>query len=42
LHGTNEPALVPGDPSHGCIRLHNSDVLRLKSLLSIGTPLLVR
>jgi lipoprotein-anchoring transpeptidase ErfK/SrfK len=42
LHGTNEPSLVPGDPSHGCIRLHNSDVLRLKSLLSIGTPLLVQ
>jgi lipoprotein-anchoring transpeptidase ErfK/SrfK len=41
LHGTNEPALVPGDPSHGCIRLHNSDILRLKSLLAIGTPLLV-
>jgi L,D-transpeptidase-like protein len=41
LHGTNEPSLVPGDPSHGCIRLHNSDILRLSSLLSIGTPLLV-
>jgi len=42
LHGTNEPALVPGDPSHGCIRLHNSDILRLKSMLSVGTPLLVQ
>lgn len=42
LHGTNEPALVPGDPSHGCIRLHNSDVLRLSRMLSIGTPLLVQ
>ncbi len=41
LHGTNEPSLVPGDPSHGCIRLHNSDILRLKSLVSIGTPMLV-
>lgn len=41
MHGTNEPQLVPGDPSHGCIRLHNSDVLRLKSLVQIGTPLLV-
>ena len=41
LHGTNEPSLVPGDPSHGCIRLHNSDVLRLAALVSIGTPLLV-
>jgi lipoprotein-anchoring transpeptidase ErfK/SrfK len=42
LHGTNEPSLVPGDPSHGCIRLHNSDVLRLSHMLSIGTPLLVQ
>jgi hypothetical protein len=42
LHGTNEPNLVPGDPSHGCIRLHNSDILRLKSLLPIGTPLWIQ
>ena len=41
LHGTNEPALVPGHPSHGCIRLHNSDVLTLSHLVQIGTPLLV-
>jgi lipoprotein-anchoring transpeptidase ErfK/SrfK len=40
--GTNEPQLVPGDPSHGCIRLHNSDVLALKSLVQIGTPLLIQ
>jgi len=42
MHGTNEPQLVPGDPSHGCIRLHNSDILRLKSLVQVGTPLLVQ
>lgn len=42
LHGTDQPALVPGDPSHGCIRLHNSDILRMSSLVGIGTPLLVR
>jgi hypothetical protein len=42
LHGTNEPQLVPGNPSHGCIRLHNSDVLRLSRLVSIGTPLLIQ
>jgi hypothetical protein len=41
LHGTDQPSLVPGDPSHGCIRLHNSDVLRLSRMVSIGTPLLV-
>ena len=46
LHGTNEPALVPGHPSHGCIRMHNNDVLTLARLTgganAIGTPLLVR
>lgn len=42
LHGTNEPWLVPGDPSHGCIRLHNSDITRLSSMVQVGTPLLVR
>jgi lipoprotein-anchoring transpeptidase ErfK/SrfK len=42
LHGTDEPSLVPGDPSHGCIRLHNSDILRLKKLLPIGTPLWIQ
>jgi lipoprotein-anchoring transpeptidase ErfK/SrfK len=42
LHGTNEPALVPGAPSHGCIRLHNSDILRLKNLVPIGTPIWVQ
>jgi hypothetical protein len=42
LHGTDEPALVPGAPSHGCIRLHNGDILRLKNLVPIGTPIWVR
>ncbi len=42
LHGTDESWLVPGDPSHGCIRLHNSDILRLKKLLPIGTPLWIQ
>jgi hypothetical protein len=42
LHGTNEPSLVPGAPSHGCIRLHNSDILRLESMVQVGTPLLVQ
>ena len=39
LHGTNEPALVPGRPSHGCIRLHNSDIVRLYRVLPLGTPI---
>jgi lipoprotein-anchoring transpeptidase ErfK/SrfK len=41
MHGTNEPGLVPGRPSHGCIRLHNADVLRIYPLVPVGTPLLI-
>lgn len=46
MHGTDQPQLVPGHPSHGCIRMHNSDVLTLERLLgganAIGTPLLIK
>ena len=41
LHGTNEPGLVPGRPSHGCIRLHNRDITRLYRRMPVGTPLRV-
>jgi lipoprotein-anchoring transpeptidase ErfK/SrfK len=42
IHGTNEPRLVPGRPSHGCIRMHNGDILRLARLMPIGTPVRIR
>jgi lipoprotein-anchoring transpeptidase ErfK/SrfK len=42
IHGTNEPQLLPGHVSHGCIRMRNSDILRLARLLPIGTPLTIR
>lgn len=38
IHGTDQPALVPGRPSHGCIRLRNDDIRALGRLLSPGTP----
>lgn len=38
LHGTNEPGLIPGRPSHGCIRLRNTDILKLYRLAERGTP----
>jgi lipoprotein-anchoring transpeptidase ErfK/SrfK len=41
VHGTNEPQLVPGDPSHGCVRLHNGDIRRLARLVPVGTPILI-
>ncbi len=42
VHGTNQPELIPGRPSHGCIRLRNRDVLRLGRLMPLGTPVSVR
>jgi hypothetical protein len=42
IHGTNEPELIPGDPSHGCIRVKNGAVLDLFHKMPIGTPLLIR
>jgi lipoprotein-anchoring transpeptidase ErfK/SrfK len=39
LHGTSEPGLIPGRPSHGCVRLRNEDILRLFALTPVGTPL---
>jgi hypothetical protein len=42
IHGTNEPGLIPGRISHGCIRLRNADILRLSRLMPVGTPLTIR
>jgi len=39
IHGTDEPELIPGYPSHGCIRLRNSDIERLWQLVEVGTPI---
>jgi hypothetical protein len=38
IHGTNEPQLIPGRPSHGCVRIRNRDIVRLGKLMPIGTP----
>jgi lipoprotein-anchoring transpeptidase ErfK/SrfK len=38
IHGTNQPALIPGRPSHGCIRLRNPDITYLANHLPIGAP----
>jgi L,D-transpeptidase catalytic domain len=42
IHGTNEPQLLPGRVSHGCIRLRNRDILRLAQLMPVGTPITIR
>jgi lipoprotein-anchoring transpeptidase ErfK/SrfK len=42
IHGTDEPQLIPGAVSHGCIRLRNADIVRVARALPIGTPLTIR
>jgi hypothetical protein len=42
IHGTDEPGLIPGRVSHGCIRLRNRDILQLARLMPVGTPLTIR
>ena len=39
IHGTDEPQLIPGRPSHGCIRMRDGDVSRLWHIISLGTPI---
>jgi lipoprotein-anchoring transpeptidase ErfK/SrfK len=42
IHGTDQPSLIPGRVSHGCIRLRNEDIRRLSRLMPVGTPLTIR
>jgi len=39
IHGTSLPGLIGQAVSHGCIRMRNGDVLRLRRLAAVGTPL---
>jgi lipoprotein-anchoring transpeptidase ErfK/SrfK len=42
IHGTNQPELLPGRVSHGCIRMRNADIVELARLMPVGTPLTIR
>jgi hypothetical protein len=42
IHGTNQPGLLPGRVSHGCIRVPNGNIRRLSRLMPLGTPLLIK
>ena len=39
IHGTDQPELIPGRPSHGCVRVRNVNINRLRFLMPIGTPI---
>jgi hypothetical protein len=39
IHGDlGSPQLIPGDPSHGCVRLHDADIAWLAPRVQMGTP----
>ena len=42
IHGTNQPALLPGRVSHGCIRLRDRDIRRLDRRMPVGTAATIR
>jgi lipoprotein-anchoring transpeptidase ErfK/SrfK len=42
IHGTDQPGILPGRVSHGCIRLRNPAILRLARLMPVGTPVEIR
>jgi lipoprotein-anchoring transpeptidase ErfK/SrfK len=42
IHGTNAPSSIGRQTSHGCIRMHNRDVLELSRLVPIHTRVTIR
>jgi lipoprotein-anchoring transpeptidase ErfK/SrfK len=42
IHGTNQPHLIPGRPSNGCIRVRNRKIRQLARKMPIGTPLHIK
>jgi lipoprotein-anchoring transpeptidase ErfK/SrfK len=41
IHGTNEDDTIGTQVSHGCIRLHNSDIEQLVPVLPVGVPVTI-
>ena len=42
IHGTNQPELIPGRPSHGCIRVPNPRMRKLARIMPVGTPVRIK
>ena len=41
MHGTNDPASVGNNVSHGCLRLANKDITFLAHTVPAGTPITI-
>jgi len=42
IHGTNEPAALGTDVSHGCVRISNASITWLARMLPLGTPVVIK
>jgi hypothetical protein len=42
IHGTNQPELIPGRPSHGCVRVPNPKINKLAKIMPVGTPITIK
>jgi lipoprotein-anchoring transpeptidase ErfK/SrfK len=42
IHGTNDPAGLGHDVSHGCIRMSNAGITKLAAILPLGVPVEIR
>ena len=42
IHGTNRPSGIGTDVSHGCVRMHNRDIMDLAGFAEVGTPVYIR
>ena len=42
VHGTNQPGLIPGRISNGCVRVPNRKIRRLGRIMPLGTPVRIR
>src|SRR4051794_31664134 len=42
IHGTNDPSSIGKAVSHGCVRMHNRDVLQLAEKVPNGTRVTIR
>ena len=42
IHGTNDPDSIGKSQSHGCIRMHNSDIAWVFDFLVIGSEVIIQ
>jgi lipoprotein-anchoring transpeptidase ErfK/SrfK len=42
IHGTNEDYLIGRAVSHGCVRMHDKDVLEVSRLVPAGSPVVIQ